>query len=135
MSTSLSRSISSIERWFLRPKATGFRCRVLALFWQKAVSRHLFALRAKVFERRPFLKFFKKNFKIAEPRAISRFARKKVKNFKKVSPEGRCNGQKVNPSASCDYICSENMEGRFVWLGGWPQGLGPAGSGAEFLNL
>ena len=27
------------------------------------------------------------------------------------------------------------MEGRFVWLGGWPQGLGAAGGGAEFLNL
>ena len=27
------------------------------------------------------------------------------------------------------------MEARFVWLGGWPQGLGAAGGGAEFLNL
>ena len=32
-------------------------------------------------------------------------------------------------------MCSENMEARFVWLGGWPQGLGAAGGGAEFLNL
>ena len=27
------------------------------------------------------------------------------------------------------------MGARFVWLGGWPQGLGAAGGGAEFLNL
>ena len=29
----------------------------------------------------------------------------------------------------------ENMAARFVWLGGWPQGLGPPGGRAEFLNL